>query len=179
MSAVPFGTEGNLVVGEDITEREAVRERLMRSERFALVGRMLAQITHEVRNPLNAMSLNAEMLSDEVSSPDAKAMLDTIGGEIRRLERLTERYLHLSRKRVSERVLTDPRLLRSLLAMDEGALSNAGLTVDLSEHTPVPVEFDADAVTRAIRNLLRNAAEAGASGMHIEVAELADQLHLP
>ena len=177
MSAVPFGTEGNLVVGEDITEREAVRERLMRSERLALVGRMLAQITHEVRNPLNAMSLNAEMLSDEVSSPDAKAMLDTIGGEIRRLERLTERYLHLSRKRVSERVLTDPRdLLRSLLAMDEGALSNAGLTVDLSEHTPVPVEFDADAVTRAIRNLLRNAAEAGASRMHIEVAELADQL---
>ena len=177
ISAVPFGTEGNLVVGEDITEREAVRERLMRSERLALVGRMLAQITHEVRNPLNAMSLNAEMLSDEVSSPDAKAMLDTIGGEIRRLERLTERYLHLSRKRVSERVLTDPRdLLRSLLAMDEGALSNAGLTVDLSEHTPVPVEFDADAVTRAIRNLLRNAAEAGASRMHIEVAEIADQL---
>ena len=79
MSAVPFGTEGNLVVGEDITEREAVRDRLMRSERLALVGRMLAQITHEVRNPLNAMSLNAEMLSDEVSSPDAKAMLDTIG----------------------------------------------------------------------------------------------------
>ena len=177
MSAVPFGTEGNLVVGEDITEREAVRDRLMRSERLALVGRMLAQITHEVRNPLNAMSLNAEMLSDEVSSPDAKAMLDTIGGEIRRLERLTERYLHLSRKRVSERVLTDPRdLLRSLLAMDVGALSNAGLTVDLSEHTPVPVEFDADAVTRAIRNLLRNAAEAGASRMHIEVAEIADQL---
>ena len=172
LSAVPFGADGTLVVGEDITEREAVRERLMRSERLALVGRMLAQITHEVRNPLNAMSLNAEMLSDEVSSPDAKAMLDTIGGEIRRLERLTERYLHLSRKRVSERILTDPHdLLRGLLAMDESALSNAGLSIEVSEVSISPIEFDADAVTRAIRNLLRNAAEAGASHMQIEVSE--------
>ena len=170
LSVVPFGKDGTLIVGEDITEREAVRERLMRSERLALVGRMLAQITHEVRNPLNAMSLNAEMLSDEVSSPDAKAMLDTIGGEIRRLERLTERYLHLSRKRVSERVLTDPHdLLRGLLAMDESALLNAGLSVSVRPTTLDPVEFDTDAVTRAIRNLLRNAAEAGATQMQIDV----------
>ena len=171
-SAVPFGAEGTLVVGEDITEREAVRERLMRSERLALVGRMLAQITHEVRNPLNAMSLNAEMLSDEVSSSEAKAMLDTIGGEIRRLERLTERYLHLSRKRVSERVLTHPRdLLESLLAMDEGALSKAGLSVTIRAEDLRSVEFDTDAVTRAIRNLLRNAAEAGATHMQVDVSE--------
>ena len=170
LTVVPFGTEGTLVIGEDITEREAVRERLMRSERLAVVGRMLAQITHEVRNPLNAMSLNAEMLSDEISSPDAKAMLDTIGGEIRRLERLTERYLHLSRKRVSERVLTDPHdLLRGLLKMDEGALSKSGLSVSISADALTPVEFDVDAVTRAVRNLLRNAAEAGASHMQIEM----------
>ena len=178
LSLVPFGSEGTLIVGEDITEREAVRERLMRSERLALVGRMLAQITHEVRNPLNAMSLNADMLSDEVDSPDAKVMLDTISSEIRRLEGLTERYLHLSRKRVSERLLTDPKeMVNSLLAMDEGALSQAGLSVMLSGVELSPLEFDSDAVTRAIRNLLRNAAEAGAKQVQIDVNSAGEWLY--
>ncbi len=169
VSAVAYGQDGRLVVGEDITEREAVRERLKRSERLAIVGRMLAQITHEVRNPLNAMSLNAEMLADEVHSEDARAMLDTISGEIRRLESLTERYLHLSRKRVSELEHTDPRIVvEGLLALDAMALSQAGLEVSVDAATPGQCEFDVDAVTRALRNLLRNAAEAGASHAQID-----------
>jgi len=64
LEVAPFGENGTLVVGEDVTDRIAVRERLARSERLALVGQMLAQITHEVRNPLNAMSLNAELLAE-------------------------------------------------------------------------------------------------------------------
>ena len=85
------------------------------------------------------MSLNAEMLSDEVSSPDAKAMLDTIGGEIRRLERLTELNERLSRlKRSLERLLCSFNLLQ--LFCFEGLLMTvlwvwAG--VDLGPGAPV------------------------------------------
>ena len=68
MSAVPFGTEGNLVVGEDITGGRPSASASCEAS-ASRWSSMLAQITHEVRNPLNAMSLNAEMLSDEVSSP--------------------------------------------------------------------------------------------------------------
>ena len=67
---VPFGLRGALIVGEDVTERIRDRERLARSERLALVGQMLAQVTHEVRNPLNAMSLHAEILCDELADPE-------------------------------------------------------------------------------------------------------------
>ena len=75
---------------------------LARSERLALVGQMLAQITHEVRNPLNAMSLHAELLAEELADRgiegDPRAILGTISTEIGRLEQVTARYLDLSRR---------------------------------------------------------------------------------
>ena len=53
-------------MADAIQERE---QRLIRSERLATVGRMAAQIAHEVRNPLSSIGLNAELLGDELS-PD-------------------------------------------------------------------------------------------------------------
>ena len=43
------------------------RQELLRAERLAAVGRISAQITHEIRNPLNAIGLNAELLAEELS----------------------------------------------------------------------------------------------------------------
>ena len=167
----PFGERGRLIVGEDVTEREAVRERLMRTERLALVGRMLAQITHEVRNPLNAMSLNAELLGDELKGGEATAMLATITGEIRRLEKLTERYLHLSRKRVPQLARTSPRaLIDRVVSIEQAALDAAGVQTSIQGDASTPVEIDVDAVERTLRNLLRNAVEAGASEVTLALA---------
>ena len=52
-----------------IQERE---QRLIRSERLATVGRMAAQITHEVRNPLASIGLYAELLGDEIGGDGAE-----------------------------------------------------------------------------------------------------------
>ncbi len=50
-------------MADAIEERE---QRLIRSERLATVGRMAAQIAHEVRNPLASIGLYAELLGDEL-----------------------------------------------------------------------------------------------------------------
>lgn len=179
MVAVPFGEAGTLMIGEDVTERLAVRKRLMRSERLALVGRMLAQITHEVRNPLNAMSLNAELLCDEVTGSEAKAMLGTITSEIGRLEVLTGRYLHLSRPRVPEMSTVRPRrLIDELVATEAVALKQAEVEVNIHGETSSTVTIDADAVARAVRNLIRNATEAGAKAIDILIGSSDSQISI-
>ncbi|MBL8786828.1 MAG: HAMP domain-containing histidine kinase [Deltaproteobacteria bacterium] len=74
---------------------------LVQAERLAAVGRLAAQITHEVRNPLSSIGLNAELLEDELEElPDpkgARAMLASIASEVQRLKRITEQYLQLTR----------------------------------------------------------------------------------
>lgn len=166
----PFGTTGRILVGDDTTARVHDRERLQRSERLALVGQMLAQVTHEVRNPLNAISLHVELVADEVESPEGRALVDTIQREVRRLESVTERYLDLVRRPSGEPAPVDPlALAREVAALEQAAFQRAGAELRVEGRDAGPAEIDADLVRRALLNLVRNAREAGARTVTLRV----------
>lgn len=176
IDVVPFGA-GALVVGEDVTERIQNRDRLARSERLAVVGQMLAQITHEVRNPLNAMSLNAELLLEDLSGTDHAEMLATIIQEIGRLEGLTARYLELSRGRRAELSPANPLdVVRDVARVQGPALEREGVCITVEGDPTTVVEMDVDALRRALRNLLLNAAEAGAKAIAVSLARGSDHV---
>ena len=85
-----------------LDERE---RRLLRGERLAAIGRLAAQITHEIRNPLSSVALNAELLEDELDSlgevegiVEARQLLTRISGEVDRLTQITEAYLGFARR---------------------------------------------------------------------------------
>ena len=63
--AVPFGDGGVIVWSLDVTEQRRAADRLASSERLALIGQMLAQITHEVRNPLAGIKGAAQYLQGQ------------------------------------------------------------------------------------------------------------------
>ncbi len=173
----PFGELGTILLGEDVTARQHDRDRLQRSERLALVGQMLAQVTHEVRNPLNAISLHAELMTEEVDSDEARSLLATIITEIRRLENVTERYLDLARRRLPETATEDPiALARGIVGLEEEALRRAGVTAEVTGGPLATVEMDGDTVRRALLNLVRNAGEAGARHIGIDVRRDGDTL---
>ena len=78
------------------------QDELRRAERLAAVGRISAQITHEIRNPLNAIGLNAELLSEELeglSAPPREAiqLVAAISREVDRLNGVAEEYLRFAR----------------------------------------------------------------------------------
>ena len=156
---------------------------------------MLAQITHEVRNPLNALSLNAELLGEDLEAlPDdrrdeARAILGTITAEIRHLERVTEHYLTLARRPAPSLHPEDPAaLIGSVVSLLDEELRRAGvtLTVEAAAGPPVDlralargytlqsvlgptVDLDAHQLRRALLNVARNAVEAGAKQLTVRV----------
>jgi signal transduction histidine kinase len=145
-----------------LDERE---QRLIRSERLAAVGKIAAQITHEVRNPLSSIGLNAEMLEEETAG-EAKQLARAIVKEVDRLTEITEQYLRFAR-------LPRPRLERedlgaiasSLLAFLRPELEKRGVTVDARLDGALPaVSADESQLRQALLNLMRNAAEAMPSG---------------
>ncbi len=151
-------------MADAIQERE---HRLIRSERLATVGRMAAQIAHEVRNPLSSIGLNAELLGDELAAEaeEARRMVASIIGEVDRLTEITETYLRFTR-------LPRPKLERedlgglvaSVVAMGRGEIAQEGITLDV-EIAPELPELPADEaqLRQALINLVRNAREALAS----------------
>lgn len=161
-----------LLLGEDVTVREETRERLLRSERLAAIGRLAAQITHEIRNPLSSIGLNIELLEDDVPHlPDerqgeARAILGAVAREVDRLAQITEGYLRYARLPAPKRVEGDVGdLLADLCAFSQEEAARAGVMLELQVEDTLPgVPHDPPRLRQALLNLLRNAEEAAGRG---------------
>ncbi len=154
-----LAAEFNLMA-DALQERE---RRLIRGERLAAVGRLAAQVTHEIRNPLSSVALNVELLGDELeeASPEARRLLARITGEIDRLAAITEEYLGFARRQKPDLHPTDLAAeLTALLDFMEEELEQAGIAVDREIPGPVFVLGDPSQLRQAFINLLRNAKEA-------------------
>jgi len=143
-----------------IEERE--RE-LVRSERLAAVGKLSAMITHEIRNPLSAIGLNAELLDDELSdNAEGRALCHAIHKEVDRLTAITEEYLSFGKlpkpKIASEHVNGLVDALASFVREDL-AQKGVELTVELADNDPIAL-VDSAQLRQCLVNLVRNASEA-------------------
>jgi two-component system NtrC family sensor kinase len=164
-------------MADAIQERE---RRLIRSERLATVGRMAAQIAHEVRNPLSSIGLNAELLGDELApgADEARRLIASIIGEVDRLAEITETYLRFAR-------LPRPKLesedlgaiVRSVIDFSRGELAQDGIELSFDIAPDLP-ELPADEaqLRQALINLVRNAREAMADSVvkRLEIGVWAD-----
>jgi len=151
---------------EDVSEAAATKEALLRSERLATIGRMSAHVTHEIRNPLSSIGLNAEMLRDIGAGEEARQLCEAIAKEVDRLTELTNEYLRFARLPTPELRPTDVhRLLRDVAAFSgpECRAAEVDLVLDLPEEIP-SVPGDADQLRQALLNLLRNGREAMPEG---------------
>jgi len=164
-----LGREFNAMAGA-LQERE---QQLIRSERLATVGKIAAQITHEVRNPLSSIGLNAELLDEVVTGLDgspaqldeAKSLVRAIVKEVDRLAEITEEYLRfarLPRPRLEPEDLTE--IIKALAAFLGPELRRAGVELAVELPPLPPIAADENQLRQALLNLMRNAAEAMASG---------------
>ena len=166
----PFAAERGsvLLVVDDVTEALRTKARLIQTERLAAIGRMAAHVTHEVRNPLSSIGLNAEMLEDEIgeAGTEARALLAAIQKEIDRLTALTEEYLRLARlptPNLDEGDLADA--IRSIVRFVKPEMEAAGIDLEQTIDDDLPsVAFDEAQLRQALLNLLRNAREAQPKG---------------
>ncbi len=146
--------------------------RLRQTERLAAVGRLAAHVTHEVRNPLNSVRLNMEMLEEDLAQagPESRKIVASVLSEVDRLTDITEQYLRLAR-------LPDPRVERRDLATlvrevmefvaREMLSSDIRVVMDLDDVEAVPM--DESQLRQALLNLFRNAREAMPGGGELRV----------
>ena len=142
------------------------RAEVVQAERLATIGKMAAHITHEVRNPLSSISLNLEMLEEELvelgPELESKELVAAIRGEVERLSRTAEQYLAAVREPHLELEQEDlGELVRECHAFVRVELERAGLNseVVVEEGLP-PVAVDEGQIRQALVNLVRNAREA-------------------
>ncbi len=152
-----------------MTDALAERDkRLIRSERLATAGKMAAQVTHEIRNPLSSLGLNADLLEEELSGgeasepAEARGLLRAIQEEIERLTDITEAYLRFARLPAPSLEPTDlNEVVEDAVGFMRPEIEARDVRLDTSLGSGLEsIPIDGGQVRRALINLLRNSAEA-------------------
>jgi len=162
---------GSFVILKDIDDRKRLERRLIQSERLSVIGKMASHLAHEIKNPLNSILLNAELLGDEIQdlakaasadSAEARGLLDVILREVRQLRRVAELYLDFARspKNVAKRVSING-LLRQIIRFLKNDCAEKGIRVIKSLSRDVPQSaVDPIKLKQAFLNIIRNGIEA-------------------
>jgi PAS domain S-box-containing protein len=164
----------------DITENQALREQIMKSERLAALGQLVAEITHEIKNPLMMIGGFALQLARTTDDKKALKKLNIIAEEVRRLEKLLAdlREFYLPKAAVSGPVNLK-ELLHEIhsLVRDDCKSKDIHVELKIDEKAHVIVG-DADRLRQVFLNLTKNSIEAMENGgkLRIETRLSGDQV---
>ncbi len=165
---------GYVIVFEDLSD-------LLKAQKQAAWREVARRVAHEIKNPLTPIALSAERIQRhlERGAPPDKAWLeivrscaDTIASAVETVRRLVDDFSALARFPASNPHPADiNEVIESALSMFNGRLDGIGLHKSLAPDLP-KVMADAEAIRRAVANLVDNAAEAmqGALVREIEIS---------
>lgn len=164
--------QGFFELVNDLSERRKTEQALRNAEHFASLGRLAAGLTHEIRNPLSAIFLSVDILSEEFQqpSPDSQAQIGDLLTEIKlhlsRVENLVQEYLSLVRLAVLQREPEDlGAFVEAFVREIEQPLTAHGIVLHLEGLASLGhVSLHRASFRRVLLNLIQNARDAMPQG---------------
>lgn len=159
--AAPQGNAGESLCVLFLQDQRELEARL-RTERLAGMGRLSTAVAHEIRNPLSAITQANALLDEDLSDPKLKKLTAMVGQNAKRLEKIVNDILNVSRVQPFGEAYLMPavpldaaahRICRDW-ATQSGSLRR--LTIDAGDQT-TGVRFDTEHLRRVLVNLLDNA----------------------
>jgi len=162
----------NVELTQTLTRLQAAQEELVAAERMATVGKLSLKVAHEVRNPIAAIQLNAEILGDivreraEPEMVEAGGLVAAIREQVVALDALTEEYLAFARfPRAQFEEDSINEVVTTVVEFVRPVATRQGISVHLStDPTVPPMAIDRTLLRQAILNLVKNGQEALSQG---------------
>jgi len=160
-----------------LREREALEKRLYEAEHLSKVGQLASGIAHEIRNPLNYISLAVDHLKSDLVSPaepnreEMAALLDKIKDEVRRVNYMVLNFMSYGRPlRLRTATVRYGDLVDKVLPLMAEKLAEQRIRVihDIDPELP-PLEADPELLRNCMVNLITNAAQAMPDGGRIRL----------
>lgn len=163
---------GHIISFVDLTEIVKIRSEMKLKERLATMGEVVAQVAHEMRNPLFGMTAVGQILDMELQlTPPQKQLMNSFLKEARRLNNLVEELLVCTKElTLRKRTVNLKSIIDASISANEIYAQEKGVRV--VNHMPdqqVVLMADHEKIEQVILNLLKNAVDASASETEVLV----------
>jgi PAS domain S-box-containing protein len=150
------------VAAEQLREQQKLSEdRLVQAEKLAAVGRLAASISHEINNPLEAVTnLLYLVRSDSSISPESNAYLEQAEQELGRVSQIVAQTLRFQRGGVKLTDCIPEKLIDSVIALHQGQLHHSGIRIVRQHRKSEPFRCADGDLRQILNNLLGNAIDA-------------------
>jgi len=164
---------GCLITLRDTGSRAEIRDQIDTTTKLAAIGRLMQGVAHEVKNPLNAMVLQLEVLKARLGEDGdrVRPQVDVLAEEIRRLDRVVKTFLDFTRPVEIHLVEVEIEpLVRRVFSLAEPQAQKNNVKLILAGEGPVPpVHLDRDLMKQALLNLVLNGCQAMPGGGELTV----------
>ncbi len=143
-------------------ENVRLHQHLVRSEKLAGLGQLVAGVAHELNNPLTGIIGYTDLLSEEVRETNPRKRIEKLGNEARRMKRILDGLLRFGRQNGSAQRSTplEP-VLRDVVQLREYHLHAHGISLDMQlEPVLASLGISEDELKQLLLNILNNAIDA-------------------
>ena len=144
------------------TRLVALQSDLMQRERLAAAGRLVAQLAHEIRNPVASLRNCLEVVRRRVAhDPEGVEFADLAIDELLRMHELAEQMLDVSRPRLNAVARCSPvQVARDVVRLVTAGIPDRDLQVTIGGTASTQAAMAGDALKQVLLNLIQNAREA-------------------
>lgn len=160
---------------KDLTEVRRMEEQIRRREKLLAMGELASGVAHEIRNPINAISMIAQRIEKEFlpgnSLKEFQSLTTVLKSEVQRVNRIIQQFLRFARPpqlNLSRIALKD--FINQVVILFESQANDKGIHFKTNIDCDVELRLDREQMTQAILNLLQNALDATPAGGNIVLA---------
>lgn len=171
----------NLELEDALRKLEAAQEELVRSEKLAATGKITAQLSHELNNPIHNIQSCLEAAQRKLAKTNkSREFIDLAYDEVLRMGKLIRQMLDFYRPQVNPKQQLDVgRVIHEVLKTSEPMLTERGIEVSSSlNNDVVDLSTTPDQLKQVFLNLVLNAVDAMPRGGRITVSSLKQNQHL-
>jgi PAS domain S-box-containing protein len=165
-------TLGNVFILRDITRIERLEEMEKRSEKFASMGEMAANIAHEIRNPLGSIELFASLLMKDLKEKRDRDRVAQIVSSVKNMDNKISNLLLFTKTKIPRlEVVNINEVLKETLFFAEQLASQGSISLDYTfEEGEARVACDVEMMKQVFLNIIFNGIQAMPDGgsLHIE-----------
>ncbi|MCI0695422.1 ATP-binding protein [candidate division KSB1 bacterium] len=167
--------ESATAVIKDLTEVRRMEEQMRRREKLLAMGELASGVAHEIRNPLNAISMIAQRFEKEFlpgnGVKEFQSLTSVLKSEVRRVNHIIQQFLRLARPpQLNLSRIALKQFIDQVVTLFESQARGKGIHFQTNVDCDIELRLDREQMTQAILNLLQNALAATPAGGIITLA---------